>query len=66
MFVFSQVHVAHSFRIKVALIISSALHLKNKMNKGHFNLKLECLNRGLMLFNQFYIIRFYLIWINFL
>lgn len=36
------------------------------MNEGHFNLESECLNKGLMLFNQSYIIRFYVIWINFL
>lgn len=58
---------ALSFRIKMALIMSNALVFKinsGSLNKGHFNLELECLNRALMLFNQSYIIRFYLIWIN--
>lgn len=62
-----QVRAAFSFRIKRALIMPNALVFKinsGGLNEGHFNLELECLNRALMLFNQSYIIRFHLIWIN--
>lgn len=38
----------------------------DSLNEGHFHLELECLNEALVLFNQSYLIRVYLIWINFL
>lgn len=58
-------HAALSFRFKVALIISNTSFLKI-LNEGHFNLELKFLNISFMLFNKSYLIRFYLIWVNFL